>query len=210
MNDDLTIAFMVKVPRPGLVKTRLAQTLGHEQSCAVYRWMAERQSAVFPESWPVVVHFAPADAKDEMRAWLGPRPAYRPQPEGDLGERMFAAAQADFASGSQRVVLVGADCPAIQREDFETVAKRLRSDADIVFGPATDGGYYLVGMNRLVPEIFAAVPWSSPETLSISLRRCRSLGLRAALLELKEDVDDEAGLQRAVAAGLIPREIAAG
>lgn len=205
MSGGPTIAFMVKAPRPGLVKTRLARTFGRAQACAVYRWMVERQCAAFPQSWPVAVHFAPADAEGEMLTWLGSRYTFRPQSEGDLGARMIAAAGEAFASDeTSGLVLVGADCPTLECGDFEAVGRHLGAGADVVFGPATDGGYYLLGMKRLIPELFAGVPWSSPDTLSTSLRICQSLELCVAMLEAKEDVDDDASLHRAVDAGLIP------
>jgi len=208
--EQLTIAFMVKAPRPGLVKTRLGRTLGNERACAVYRWMAERQSAAFPEDWPVVVYFAPADAGEEMRAWLGSRFDYRPQVEGDLGARMLAATQEAFAGGCGGVVLVGADCPGLGRDDLEAVARHLHAEADVVFGPATDGGYYLLGVSRFIPELFSDIPWSGPDTLALSLQRSKTMGLRMVLLERKEDVDDAASLRHAVDAGLISRSVVDG
>lgn len=199
-----TVVLMMKAPRPGLVKTRLAQDLGNDNACALYRWMVERQLSVIPSGWCVEVHLDPPDSESEIQGWLGKRFTYWPQVQGDLGMRMSMAAEHAFSRSPFAVVLIGADCPGLSEDDLEDAARRLESGNDAVFGPAVDGGYYLLGIRALHRGLFEGVSWSSPVTLKQSLAKAAELGLRVSLLPEKEDVDTIEGYERAVEQRLIP------
>lgn len=190
------VLVFLKAPRPGTVKTRLAGAYGAEGAARIYRLLAGRQMAAFPDGWPVEVLYAPADARAEMEEWLGDRARLRPQAGGDLGERLERAVAAAFAEGAGPVVCVGADCPDLGAEDFERAAALLAGGADLVFGPAEDGGYYLVALARECPEIFRGVSWGGSRTLAQSLRRAGEAGRRVALLGEKADVDLPADWER--------------
>ncbi|MGH7959477.1 MAG: TIGR04282 family arsenosugar biosynthesis glycosyltransferase [Opitutaceae bacterium] len=82
------ILAMLKAPRVGFVKTRLALEIGAEPAAAIYRRLVEHQMSAIPRDWPVEVHFSPAEAAAEMQQWLGARHAYYPQSGDDLGERL--------------------------------------------------------------------------------------------------------------------------
>lgn len=123
-----------------------------------------------------------------MRSWLGDAFAYEPQSEGDLGERMAAAISARLEEGAARVVLIGTDCPTVSAATVRAAFDALDS-GDVVFGPAADGGYYLIGMRRLHDSLFLGIPWSSERTLRESLERVRAAGLRVALLDVMRDID---------------------
>jgi rSAM/selenodomain-associated transferase 1 len=188
MSNDLVV--LARAPRLGAVKTRLAAALGDARALTVYRELAAHVLAAVREATvdAIVIAFTPSDAGPEMRAWLGDDLAYVEQCDGDVGARMNDAIEQRFAAGARRVVVIGADCPTI---DADTVRQALSvlETHDVVFGPATDGGYYLVAMNAPHPEIFASVPWSTRRTLATSLERARDAGLRVALLEEMRDVD---------------------
>ena len=123
-----------------------------------------------------------------MREWLGAGGRALPQCDGDLGCRMAAASGEAFADGAERVVIIGSDCPDLATETLAR-AFALLDDADVVLGPATDGGYYLVGLAAPRDELFDGIPWSTPDTLRVTLEVARARGLRVALLEEKRDID---------------------
>lgn len=193
---------MLKAPVPGLVKTRLAETLGAEPACAIYRLMVERVMAEVPEHWRCEVHGAPPDQLDVLSTWLGTRATYRPQPDGDLGARLIHASALAFADGAESVVLLGGDCPGQNRAFFQASEEALATH-DLVIGPARDGGYTLLAAKTLHHALFEGIAWSTPRVLDQTLMRALSLGLRVALLEVLEDVDDAASWERA-RAGLFP------
>src|SRR5687768_3502559 len=97
---------MLKAPRAGLVKTRLAHELGAGPAATIYRRLVEHQLKAVPESWRIEVHFSPADAADEMRAWLGATPGYYPQRGDDLGARLARATSGALARGTAGVVVI--------------------------------------------------------------------------------------------------------
>ncbi|MDO8539677.1 MAG: TIGR04282 family arsenosugar biosynthesis glycosyltransferase [Opitutaceae bacterium] len=186
---------MLKLPRAGLVKTRLARAIGAEPAATLFRVLAERQMAAIPSSWRSEVHFAPAEAVAEMQSWLGLRHAYYAQSEGDLGHRLTTAAAGAFERGAGAVIIVGGDCPDLDEICLHETASLLRR-TDVVLGPAIDGGYYLIGLTRPSPQLFVEIPWSSPHVLESTLERITAAGLKHAMLAPKEDIDDLASLRR--------------
>lgn len=197
-----TAVFMLKAPVPGEVKTRLAATIGAEPACAIYRLMVERVFAAVPAHWRCEVHGAPREQLDQLAAWLGPRAAYRLQVGIDLGARLIHASVAAFTAGAESVVLLGGDCPWQDRAFFLSAETALAAN-DLVIGPARDGGYTLLAAKALHRGLFENISWSTARVFDQTLDRARSLGLRVALLEALEDVDDVASWER-VRAKLFP------
>jgi glycosyltransferase A (GT-A) superfamily protein (DUF2064 family) len=101
---------------------------------------------------------------------------------------MLGAIGARCRSGARRVLVIGTDCPEVSTALIETAFGRL-DRADAVFGPAADGGYYLVGMKRPIRELFEAIPWGTAATLSTTLARARAAALEVALLDERRDID---------------------
>ena len=200
-----TVVYMLKAPQPGRVKTRLALDVGDEEACTVYRGLAERQYRALPPGWPVEIHFAPPEAEDQIRLWLPGATLYAPQSDGDLGDRLAAASAATFERGVCCAFFIGADCPDLNLEDFAAALRLLSRDHDAVFGPARDGGYYLLAVNRHVPELFSGIPWSTGTVLEHSLEKAGLLGLNCALLQEKEDIDDLASLRRCLPESITTR-----
>lgn len=186
---DVLIVF-AKAPRPGQVKTRLARTLGDVPAAELYRRLAEAtlcRTAPVAAEYRRVVAFAPADARDEMAAWL-PGETLAPQHGEGLGERMAAAFGDAFDAGARRVVLVGSDVPGLQRGHVVQAFAALDGH-ELALGPARDGGYYLIGLRAPQPGLFADVPWSTPAVLGLTLERAARLSLRVRLLATLRDVD---------------------
>jgi rSAM/selenodomain-associated transferase 1 len=185
----------LKAPRHGFVKTRLAADIGNAAATKVYRELAERQVAAIPAGWSTEIQYTPRGARAAMVAWLGSRPSYRLQRGGDLGARLAAAFAQGFHRGDGRVIAVGADCPDLDTSCLTTAAASLKK-ADVAIGPARDGGYYLIGLRRPEPDLFAGIRWGSSEVLTATLDRAQALGATVALLDEKEDIDDAAALGR--------------
>lgn len=198
-----------RAPQLGRVKTRLAATVGAERALRIYASLAERVVASLAAggAWELVVRCAPDDGCEDVARWLGGRLRIEPQGDGDLGARMARALSAELAAGARRVVIVGTDCPDVGPEVVQRAFGALQAH-DLVYGPATDGGYYLVGARRPVPAVFTGVPWSTAETLAASLERARHAGYSVRLLEMLSDIDTEEDWRtwRArVATGEVPR-----
>lgn len=204
---DVLVIF-ARAPERGRVKTRLAAAVGDDAALACYRALgAAVVRAVRPPrdggvpAWRTVVAHTPADAAPALRAWLAPAGgalAYEPQADGDLGARMRAAVERAVEAGAARVVVIGTDCPDV---DATVVGEALAAlddpdapgGADVVLGPALDGGYYLVGVRapaaRACTALFEQVPWSASDTLAVTLARAAAAGLRVAQLAPRRDVD---------------------
>lgn len=185
-----SLLVFARVPRAGYVKTRLAVGIGDEAALAAYTLLAERVIGAVRQSamYSVTVAYTPQSGVEAMREWLGAAVELAPQTSGDLGARMASAIRNAIRSGAERVVVIGTDCPDITAAVIEDAFERLAT-ADVVLGPASDGGYWLVGMSRTHPGLFENVPWSSPDTLCTTLEHAKMLGLSVALLGERSDID---------------------
>ena len=190
MSKEQLIVF-VKAPRPGTVKTRIAQTAGAQKACAIYREMVDTVLSRLRSLRAAQLWFAPDDAGPEIVPWLREDWTARPQGGGDLGERLSRAFASAFANGSERVVIVGSDCPEVKSSDIRAAWQQLQSH-DLVVGPAVDGGYWLIGLRAPQPELFRDIAWSSDQVLGQTLQRAKTLGLRIQLLRILTDIDTEA------------------
>jgi uncharacterized protein len=186
----------LKAPRPGAVKTRLAAAVGPALAAAVYRALAEQvvRATAPAGEYERVFLFDPPQAAGEIRAWLGDHRLH-PQAAGDLGRRMAEAFAYAFALGAGRAAVVGTDAPGLSRA-LVCAALQGLADHDLVLGPALDGGYYLIALDRPRPELFEGIPWSTPRVLERTLERASELGLRVRLLEPQPDVDTLDDLRR--------------
>jgi rSAM/selenodomain-associated transferase 1 len=182
MRGDTLIVF-ARAPRLGTVKRRLARGIGDMAALRFYRGQLRRllRQVGRDRRWRTVLAVTP----DRLR-WPTGLPML-PQGQGDLGRRMGRA-----LARHRRAVLVGCDIPELGREDI-AAAFRALGRAQAVFGPAEDGGYWLVGFGpRRPPAPFAGVRWSTEHALADTLANCR--GHRIALLRRLRDVDTAADL----------------
>ena len=176
------LVVMVKVPETGRVKTRLAHEIGDVRAAWFYRHTTVARLAR-PGRWQTFLAVSP-DAGIRHAFWP-PELARLRQGSGDLGQRMQRAMQ---SHGPGPVIIVGTDVPAIRPSHIAAAFKSL-GDCDAVFGPATDGGYWLVGQRRRPREleIFRNVRWSTPNALADTLRNLR--GWRTGFVATLSDVD---------------------
>ena len=180
------LAIFARAPRLGAVKRRLAAHIGDEAALQTHLALLE---ATLTALAPGAGHFEPelwlaGEGDLPERASALPQ---RQQPAGDLGARMLAA----FEDGV--TALVGSDIPALTAAHVDDALQRL-ARADVVFTPAEDGGYCLVGMNAPRAEIFRDIPWGTSRVLECTLGRTR--GRRIALTDSLWDVDSISDYRR--------------
>ncbi|MBF9237593.1 TIGR04282 family arsenosugar biosynthesis glycosyltransferase [Hymenobacter sp. BT683] len=185
------LLIFARVPALGQVKTRLAAGVGEPAALAIYQeLLGITRTAVLDAGVATTVWLAgtagPEPTETEAQEWGG-LPA-QCQADGDLGQRMTAAFAAAFSAGAERVAIIGTDCPGL-RDAHLTQAFALLNQHDVVLGPATDGGYYLLGMRQPRPELFLNKQWSTASVLADTVADAERLGCRVALLPALHDVD---------------------
>jgi uncharacterized protein len=183
------LGLFAKLPRPGAVKTRLGAGPTPDWGARVARaFLLDALARLSAVAVRRVLAFAPADAEEEFAALAQGRFALAPQSEGDLGRRMAGFFTAQLEAGAEAVVLVGADSPTLPIAYVEQAFEELRR-ADVVLGPASDGGYYLVGCGQCLPPIFDGVAWSTNHVLADTIARLSDPSWLLALLAPWYDVD---------------------
>lgn len=190
-----TFGMFVKHPQPGQVKTRLAAEIGADAAAGLYAAFVRDLAARFETvAERCVLGYAPATgAAQQYFRQFAPAFDLWPQPDVDLGERMGRFFADHLQSPTDRAVLIGSDSPTLPRALVEQAFQALDT-ADCVLGPATDGGYYLVGLRGRAWPIFDDITWSAPTVLAQTIARVQSAGTRLALLAPWYDVDTAADL----------------
>ncbi len=205
MSERGTILVFLKNPEPGRVKTRLAAAIGPERAAQLYReWVGLVLDRLKPlREQATLIGFFDGGPVDVFRDWQHQVDEWLPQPGGGLGERLALGFEAAHRRGGP-VLAVGTDCLELDA-GLLSEAFAVLQDRDAVFGPAADGGYYLVGTARHLPEFFTGIRWSSEHTLADHQAHCRDCGWSSALLPLRHDLDTwddwQAYLQRSGAQG---------
>ncbi len=190
------ILVFAKAPVAGKVKTRLIPALGAEGAAQLASQMLERTLTEAAAANVGTVELCADPAPDDV-AWqrLGNgADSVSAQGEGDLGERLARAARRGL-KGGQKVLLIGTDCPDLDRERLRAAALRL-DDHDAVIYPAADGGYVLLGLGRYDSSLFAEIAWSTPIVAKETIDRIRDLGWSLHVGETLHDVDEPADLER--------------
>ncbi len=195
------VAMLTRYPVHGRVKTRLAADAGPAEALAAHRELAaltaRELAALDVRGLARADVWADGGYPAALRAWLGPTPRYRLQPGGDLGARLREAARAAFAAGAPSWVCVGSDCPGATAQRLLAALHVLEGPggADVVLGPARDGGYWLVGLaghaaRVALPALFDDKPWSDPSLLAETVASLDRAGVGIALADTLQDVDD--------------------
>ena len=196
------LVIFAKAPIPGLVKTRLCPPLTPDEAATLHGsfvldTLERTKTAVTKLKLPIDRYLACApSATHVFFKIMEERQGVKliDQVGDDLGARMNQAFQTLFAQGYRQVLLVGTDVPTLPLDHFKQ-ALTLLKDHDLVLGPAFDGGYYLIGLKRLIPELFVDIPWSTDQVLRLTQEKAKGIGLTTALLEPWRDVDTLADLQ---------------
>lgn len=189
---------MAKAPIAGAAKTRLAPPLTAGQAARLARALLldqlEHLSAL--RAIDLYVAFTPRKAAPLFKRLAPRRYVCFPQEDGDLGERMRGVLAELWKRGHRNAAVVGSDVVPPPLKIFYDAFELLSSpDPRVVLGPSRDGGYYLIGMNRPTPEIFAGMTWSHDRVLRETTARLYRLGMTFDLLPTWFDVDTAADLE---------------
>lgn len=191
VRSEVAVIIFAKAPIPGQVKTRLCPPLKLDEATSLHgsvvldtleRSRAASKFGRFLACCPSKEHpfFKTLAARHDVKRW--------DQVEGDLGHRMHHAFQAAFDEGYQYAILIGTDLPTLPMASFHEAIKLLKK-YDVVLGPTLDGGYYLIGLKRSIPELFIDIPWSTNQVFARSQSKIQSLGLTMGLLNNLRDLD---------------------
>ena len=173
------------------MKTRLAAALGDDAVLALYRgFVTDLLLTLKRWGGSRTICYAPSEARDRMRTWLGPGNAYTAQRGSDIGERMKNALQDAFERGAEQALLIGSDVPAITDAILEEGMRSLDKN-DVVIGPAMDGGYYLIGFNAgsFQAQAFDAIEWSTDTVFARTMDILNRRGQRVHVLPTLRDID---------------------
>ena len=180
-----TVIVIAKTPRPGHVKTRLMPPLSAEEASAV-AWACLTDTLTAAAAVPSTRHVLLLDG--EPGSWVPKGFDVVPQVDGELGDRLAAG----FAAVADDAIVIAMDTPQVDPSSLAHALSALGSTHDAAFGPAADGGYWLLGLRRGVPpgRVFEGIPMSTSRTGTAQLERLRDLGLSTLMLETLRDVDE--------------------
>ncbi len=181
-----------RYPFPGRVKTRLIPALGDDGAASLHdamtlhtlRWA---DSLCNQDSEVLEIRYD-GGTSSQMQHWLGRERQYVEQGDGDLGQRMERAFQKNFQKKCRHVVLVGTDCPQMTAFHVKEAFFALKIH-DMVIGPSEDGGYYLIGLSQIVPELFVSIEWGTEKVFEKTMERAKQRNLSVRVLGRLSDVD---------------------
>jgi uncharacterized protein len=202
VNSGQLLIVFTRLPVPGSAKTRLIPLLGTNAAAKLQSFLTERivdisKDFAYADKVTLEVHYSNG-TEDSLRTWLGKDLKFRAQEQGNIGERMAEAFAAGFEEGYSPIVLIGSDCPDISGELLREAFLRL-TFADLVLGPAYDGGYYLIGIKKPHPELFVYIEWGTSEVLEATCKLAGNLGLTVSFVDKLIDIDDAEALKKWVA-----------
>ena len=185
------VILFCRYPVPGHAKTRLIPALGSVGAANLHRELTETIlknliRARAQMGFDIQIYFD-GGSLEKMSQWLGSEHLYKQQAEGDLGRRMYSAFQGAFLKGYQRVILMGSDIPDMKPSHIREAFHALEY-TDLVFGPSTDGGYWLVGLKKPV-EVFQITNWGSHNVLEQTMAQAKAHGLSVQQIEPLSDID---------------------
>lgn len=193
MSNTSLLVIFTRAPVPGKVKTRLTPPLTPEQAAAVHEAsLHDVVARARTTAANLHIRYAEAPGAEEFFGLAFDDLEATPQGDGDLGARLARTFAEAFANEADRVIVIGSDSPTLPPSELGTALGAL-DRADVVLGPATDGGYYLVGLHaRAWPAgqvLFDGIPWSTADVLSETLERSAAAGLDVDLLATWYDID---------------------
>ncbi|GAA4827996.1 TIGR04282 family arsenosugar biosynthesis glycosyltransferase [Algivirga pacifica] len=188
------LIIFVKNPIKGKVKTRLGATIGNAKAVEVYRkLLAYTHKVTHALQLTKKVYYGDFVNPDDL--WDTEGYEKHLQAEGDLGQRMASAFQDCFRSGAEKVVIIGSDLPELTTTILEEAFDALEQQ-EVVIGPATDGGYYLLGMRQYDPILFEDIVWSTDTVFSTTIQKLEKTQRSYTLLPVCSDLDREEDLRR--------------
>ncbi len=186
------LIIFVRNPLLGKVKSRLAETTGEEKALEIYNMLLAHTHFISRNIFADKFVFY-EDFVNQNDLWENDIYTKFLQEGNDLGSRMKNAFDTLYKKGYTKVLIIGSDCYELSK-DIITEAFNTLSKIDIVIGPATDGGYYLLGMNTFIPELFDNKTWSSSTVYDDTINQINDLKLSVSTLRLLNDVDVESDI----------------
>lgn len=186
------LVIMAKEPRPGQVKTRLSPEFSPQEAAELYLCLLQDRLLEMADAngVDVAVAYSPQSATDAFAVFVPKHIDIFPQRDGELGARLHAIFVGKKAQGYEAIAVIDSDSPDLPKSlVLESFRLLLQNRTDVVFGPCADGGYYLIGMKKIHPELFTGIPWSTENVLDISLEKANKSGIRTALLAAWNDID---------------------
>jgi uncharacterized protein len=197
------MGIMMKTPRNGFSKTRLCPPLSSEEAASISRCFLKDTSAAIealsredPFVVPVAI-YTPVGSEAFLEELLRPGFKIIAQREGDFGGRLLGATEDLFSVGFSAVCLIGSDSPTLPFHCLREVTAFLKQPRDqMVIGPCSDGGYYLLGLRHEHARLFEDVTWHTNQVCSQTVERSKEINLPAITLPVWYDVDDQLSLNR--------------
>jgi uncharacterized protein len=172
----------------GKVKTRLAQSLGDQKALEIYKYLVDVTFNQLQALTGLDVFIFFSDFVENLPTGTPSDFLSGLQRGNDLGERMSNAFIDIFEKGYKSALLIGTDCPSMKKEILFEAIENLKNH-DVVLGPATDGGYYLLGLKKIIPELFQYIPWGTGNVLELSLDVVKAKKSSYHLLSYLSDID---------------------
>ncbi len=191
MNKRACLVVMIKYPEPGKVKTRLGREIGMDNAARLYKDFVSRLLATCSKiSCKTVLSCHPGRPVSDYRKWLGDEYLFIVQQGKDLGMIMQDSFEQAFDQGFSGVILLGSDIPHLPGDYIEKAINKLER-SDLVIGPALDGGYYLLGINKksFNDRIFKEIPWSTSRVFARTLKVIEDNNLTRFILPCLRDID---------------------
>ena len=207
---DVAAIVMAGAARPGLCKKSLEPLLGASGCARLQAVLVERAVRWAEAAGTPYLVFAPDDAEAEMAA-LAPGATLVRQRRGDLGARLAGAFRDVHELHGGPAVLVGVDTPQIGRAHAEAALDDLRDGCDVTIGPASDGGYYLLGLRSPRDELFAlpSAEWGGPNVAFLTLEAAHRGGMTLGMLRAERALEDEADVRAVLADPCSPGDVVA-
>lgn len=185
------VLLFVRAPERGKVKTRLEPAIGREGALNAYRcFILDILETLKTANCKIRIFFSPPDSGEKIARWLGHGYDYTPQAGESVGERMENAFRQIFSEGTKKAVLIGSDIPDLPASILAEAFAAL-DESHAVIGPASDGGYYLIGFrnNTLLPAVFHGIQWSSESVFRSTMDVFEAHGCRTHILPIWNDID---------------------
>lgn len=188
INQDKSLLILfIKNPVEGLVKSRLAETIGEYPAFLIYKELLKRTHEItISNSCSKAVFYS--NFIDRSDIWENENFQKFLQKDGNIGDRMLNAFADSFSNAYEKVVLIGSDIIGLNSEIIDQAFSAL-DNSDLVLGPAKDGGYYLIGLKKLHQGLFNDIDWSTEKVFSQTIQNAKQLKLSTAMLEELSDLD---------------------
>jgi len=191
MSNSLIMVF-VRNPELGRVKTRLAKTIGDQAALEIYEILSKHTAKIISEIDSDKLIFYSEKIQDND-IWTVINCKKQIQTKGDLGQKMLDAFQYGFSLGYKKIIIIGSDLYSLRTKHIKSAFEQLEN-YDVVIGPALDGGYYLLGLNSVIPEIFKQKQWSTSSILKDTLSDLKKFNVN--LLKPLNDIDTYEDLKK--------------